>query len=203
MGRRLAILGLVAGIFGLGLQFALTIPAGIAAGRSLAGSIVFFFSFFTILSNIGAVLTHAATIGRGPSLLTRPAARAAMTVAMVVVAIIYDHVLAKLWKPEGLWYVADATLHYVTPAIMVGWWLLAGRDGSLSYRDPPRFLAFPLAYLAYALARAPIAGEVPYPFLDYGKLGWSSVAVSSVGIAALFLVLGIVAVITDRLLPRR
>ena len=32
------------------------------AGRSLLGSIVFYFSFFTILTNIGAVLVHTSLL---------------------------------------------------------------------------------------------------------------------------------------------
>lgn len=203
MARGLAMLGVVVGLLGLVLQFYLSIPASMTAGRSLFGSIVFFFSFFTILTNIFAVVTHLASLGFGPGFFRSARVRAAAAVSMTVVAIIYDHVLAPLWKPEGLWYLADATLHYATPAIMIAWWLLAGRDGSLRWSDSFRFLAYPVAYLAYALARAPLAGEVPYPFLDYMKEGWAAVAQASVGIAILFLVIGFAAVLTDRMLPRR
>ena len=62
MARFLQIAGLAIGFAALVLQFAITMPASMAAGRSLLGSIVFYFSFFTILTNIGAVLIHASLL---------------------------------------------------------------------------------------------------------------------------------------------
>ena len=65
MARLLQLAGLSVGLVALILQFALTVPASMAAGRSLGGSIVFYFSFFTILSNIAAVMVHASLISPG------------------------------------------------------------------------------------------------------------------------------------------
>lgn len=48
MGRFLQTAGLVVGLIALALQFSITIPASMEAGRGLFGSIVFYFSFFTI-----------------------------------------------------------------------------------------------------------------------------------------------------------
>jgi hypothetical protein len=59
-------------------------------------------------------------------------------------------------------------------------------------------MLYPIAYLAYALARAPFAGEVPYPFLDVAKNGAASVAIAALAITALFLVISVVAVFIDR-----
>lgn len=204
-GRLLQTLGLAAGLFGLVLQFTLTIPASMDAGRSLLGSLVFYFSFFTILTNIAAVLTHAAGLGIGGHALAwlqRPRVRAGVAVAIAVVGIVYFAILARLWQPQGWWFAADATLHYATPAIFVAWWLVAGTDGTTRWRDIALWLVWPLAYLAYAMARAPIAGEVPYPFLDYEASGWGHVARATLGMLMLFVVLGIAAVTTDRMLAR-
>ena len=62
MSRFLQIAGLVIGLAGLVLQFCISIPASMEAGRSLLGSIVFLFSFFTILTNIGAVLVYTSLL---------------------------------------------------------------------------------------------------------------------------------------------
>lgn len=201
MGPALTRIGLLLGLAGLILQFALTIPAALAAGRSLPGALVFFFSFFTILTNIAVVLVYAAAILRGNRLafFARPSVRAGVAVAITVVSIVYVTILARLWTPQGLFFVADATLHYVTPVLYVIWWLVAGRDGSVRLANLPFWLVYPLAYLAYALARAPIAGEVPYPFLDYMAKGWPSVLTASVMMFALFVAVGVVAVMLDRL----
>ena len=58
------------------------------------------------------------------------------------------------------------------------------------------------AVLVYALARAPLAGEVPYPFLDVAKNGPASVAISALAITGLFLVLSVIAVLADRSVSR-
>ncbi|MER9231798.1 Pr6Pr family membrane protein [Mesorhizobium sp. M0622] len=200
MARLLQIAGLVIGLAGLVLQLFITVPASMEAGRSFVGSLVFYFSFFTILTNIGAVLVHASLLSSTgyawfPA-FAGPRMRAAVAAAITLVFIVYATVLAQLWQPQGLFLLCDVLLHYVTPVLFVLWWLVAGADGSTRWRDISWWMIYPVAYLAYALLRAPIAGEVPYPFLDV-KNGAVSVAVSAVAITGLFLVLCIVAVLVD------
>ena len=201
MGRFLQIAGLVIGLVGLVLQFAITIPASMAAGRTLLGSIVFYFSFFTVLTNVAAVLVHASMVSPSgyawfPAFAGRRM-RAGVAVAITLVLIVYRTVLAGLWQPEGLFLLCDILLHYVTPLIFVAWWLVAGADGSTRWRDISWWMIYPLTYLAYALIRAPFAGEVPYPFLDMAKNGATSVAVAALAITALFVGLGVLAVLVD------
>lgn len=206
MGRFLQVAGLVIGLAGLVLQFCITIPASMDAGRGFLGSIVFYFSFFTVLTNIGAVLVHASLLSSSgyawlPA-FAGPRMRAGVAVAIAVVFIVYATVLAQLWQPQGLFLLCDVLLHYVTPVLFVLWWLVAGADGSTRWRDMSWWVLYPLAYLAYALLRAPIAGEVPYPFLDAAKNGWTSVAIWSLAITALFLVLCVIAILADHGLAR-
>ncbi|TIT79044.1 MAG: hypothetical protein E5W56_07215 [Mesorhizobium sp.] len=201
MGRFLQIAGLVAGLIGLVLQFAITIPASMATGRGLLGSIVFYFSFFTILTNVAAVLVHASLVSPAgyawfPAFAGKRM-RAGVAVAMTLVFIVYATVLARLWAPEGLFFICDVLLHYVAPLIFVLWWLIASADGSTRWRDISWWMIYPLAYFAYALIRAPFAGEVPYPFLDVAKNGAAGVAVSALAITALFLGLCVLAVFAD------
>jgi hypothetical protein len=202
MGRFLQIAGLVIGLAGLVLQFCITIPASMEAGRSFLGSIVFYFSFFTILTNIGAVLIHASLLSPSgyawfPAFAGRRM-RAGVAAAITLVFIVYATVLAQLWQPQGLFLLCDVLLHYVTPVLFVLWWLVAGADGRTRWRDISWWMVYPVAYLVYAPARAPIAGEVPYPFLDVAKNGAASVAVSALAITGLFLVLCIIVVLADR-----
>ncbi|WP_048647901.1 Pr6Pr family membrane protein [Nitratireductor soli] len=203
MAKLLNVAGLAIGLLALVLQFSLTIPASMAAGRSLAGSVVFYFSYFTILTNILVVLAHAAALFGKPAFFARPGVRAGIAVAIAAVALIYWALLSAIWEPQGLFLLCDVLLHYVTPAIFVLWWLTAGADGSLSWRHIPLWLAYPVAYAVYVLLRAPIAGEVPYPFLDASVIGWPSVLFTLVGVALLFALLGRLALTADRLLGGR
>ncbi|TPJ35424.1 Pr6Pr family membrane protein [Mesorhizobium sp. B2-8-3] len=201
MGRFLQTAGLVVGLIALVLQFAITLPASMAAGRGLLGSIVFYFSFFTILTNIAAVMVHASLLSPAgyawfPAFAGQRT-RAGVAVAITLVFIVYATVLARLWQPQGLFLLCDVLLHYVTPFIFVAWWLTAGADGSTRWRDISWWMIYPLGYLAYALIRALFAGEVPYPFLDVAKNGGASVTVSALGVTALFIGLSVLAVLVD------
>ena len=66
MAKILNVAGLVVGLSALVVQFALSIPASMEAGRSLAGSVVHYFSYFTILTNILVVLVHLAALLGAP-----------------------------------------------------------------------------------------------------------------------------------------
>ncbi|RUZ76959.1 hypothetical protein EN943_15465 [Mesorhizobium sp. M7A.F.Ca.US.006.01.1.1] len=206
MGRFLQIAGLVIGLAGLVLQFCISIPASMEAGRSLLGSIIFVFSFFTILTNIGAVLVHTSLLS--PSgyawlpAFAGPRMRAGVAVSIALVFIVYATVLARLWQPQGLFLLCDVLLHYVTPALFVLWWLISGADGRTRWSDMSWWVLYPIAYLVYALVRAPLTGEVPYPFLDVAKNGATSVAISALAITGLFLVLCVVAVLADHGIAR-
>ncbi|RWC27797.1 Pr6Pr family membrane protein [Mesorhizobium sp.] len=206
MSRFLQIAGLVIGLAGLVLQFCISVPASMEAGRSLLGSIIFVFSFFTILTNIGAVLVYTSLLSpTGYAWLPAFAGtrmRAGVAASIALVFIIYATVLAKLWQPQGLFLLCDVLLHYVTPVLFVLWWLISGADGRTRWSDISWWMLYPVAYLIYALARAPLAGEVPYPFLDVAKNGVISVAISAAAITGLFLVLCVVAVLADHGIAR-
>ncbi|TIW91073.1 MAG: hypothetical protein E5V59_21490, partial [Mesorhizobium sp.] len=176
------------------------------AGRSLLGSIIFVFSFFTILTNIGAVLVYTSLLSpTGYAWLPAfagPRMRAGVAASIALAFIIYATVLANLWQPQGLFLLCDVLLHYVTPVLFVLWWLISGADGRTRWSDISWWILYPIAYLVYALARAPLAGEVPYPFLDVAKNGATSVAISAAAITGLFLVLCVVAVLADHGIAR-
>ena len=202
MARALQIAGLIAGVTGLVVQFLITVPASLEAGRSLAGSVVFYFSFFTILTNIAAVLVHVSLLSPAGyawlPIFAGSRVRAGVAVSITLVLLVYATVLAQIWEPEGLFLLCDVLLHYVTPVLFVAWWLAAGANGKTRWSDVPHWMLYPLAYLFYALARGQFAGEVPYPFLDVAANGGAAVALSALAVLAAFLVLSILAVLADR-----
>lgn len=201
LGRLLAFLGLVIGAGALLAQFPLTLSLSMAAGRTLLGSIVFFFSFFTILSNLLAVFCFAAHVFgecrhlaffRGPKVAT------AVALYMLVVAAIYIAILEGLWAPTGLMRVLDTLLHYMMPALFLVFWVIFVPKGATSYADIPRFLAFPFLYGAYAMIRGALTGDYPYPILDAGRLGYPAALTNMAFILALFVILGLAFAAYDR-----
>src|SRR5690242_3095242 len=62
VSRIATIAGLLVGAAALVLQFALTIPARLEAGDMIFGAVIFYFTFFTILTNLALVLIYAAEL---------------------------------------------------------------------------------------------------------------------------------------------
>lgn len=204
MSRALQTIGILVGASAVVIQFWLAIERFTGEDLSVAASIVRFFAFFTILTNIFVVLVHTARLSAERlAFFRRPRVVMAATVAIAVVGIVYHFLLADLWNPQGLQKITDVMLHYVAPALMVVWWLTYGRTGTARLADIRYLLIYPLAYVGYVFIRAPIAGEVPYPFLDFWQYGWPHVLQMIVAILALFLAVSALAVAADRFLPSR
>lgn len=197
--RRLyATVGALIGVAALALQLYLILTVATAQGRTVPGTIVQFFSFFTILSNILVVLCYL-----GAGFFARPGVRSAVALYIAVVGLVYAVILAGLWSPQGLQFIVDAALHYVAPVLYLGFWLLFVDKAELRYGGVLRWLAFPIAYCAYALLRGAQSGLYPYPFLEADKLGYARVAGNIAILVAFFLLLGLAMIAGGRALSRR
>lgn len=190
---------------GLALQYALMVqgqPLDEALRRS--GNFV---SYFTILSNLLAALAFTAPLAAPQSALgrffARPGVRTAVALYTTVTAATYVAILQRLWDPQGAQWVADTTLHYATPTLMLIDWLVFTPRGALTWRSVIPWLAFPLGFGVYTMVRGPLTGFYPYPFLDVASLGIGAVLVNMAAMSAFFIALGLVFVLIDRLLARR
>jgi hypothetical protein len=198
-------LAALAAWFGLLLQYYLLVRC--QAGAEFATRTVNFFSYFTILSNLLAGIALSAPITAPASPLGRffaaPAVRTAVVLYTSVTAVTYIVALQALWSPQGLQWVADVTLHYVTPTLFLFDWLAFTPKGTLRARAVAGWLIFPLGFGVYSLARGPISGFYPYPFLNAGTLGYAKVLTNMALMSAFFLAVGLGFVLLDRLLRRR
>lgn len=206
MGQRLAAtIGLAIATAALLLQFGLSIPARMATGDSLLGALVFFFSFFTILTNLMAVAVYlsVATAWRWLGWWRTPWVRGMVAGAILVVMLVYHFLLTGLVRPDFWFQVAYKALHYVDPTYYVVWWLLCQRHGELHWGNLPSMLVYPLLYLVWALGRGAIVGDYPYPFLTANTLGYWQVALNCLGVLAAFVLFYALVVGIDRWLGRR
>jgi hypothetical protein len=78
-----------------------------------------------------------------------------------------------------------------------------GAEGRAGRGDPVRWLAYPVGYLVYALARGAVDGWYPYYSLDVGALGYAPALANALmlGVAMLiagYVVVGIVALTRGR-----
>lgn len=193
LGRGAAAIIALTGWLALALQLAVTIYLNDQQGRTAAVAVWRFFGYFTILTNllVAVTLTRVAA-GRSPGGPSPHASfLAGVMLAIVVVGLVYEGVLSGTVPAMGpFWWLADRTLHYAVPATFALWWLAFAPKHGLTAADPPRWLAFPLAYCAYAMARGAVDGWYPYFFIDVGALGYGRALVNAAGLALVMLAAG-------------
>ena len=159
---------------------------------SVGATLWWMVGYFTVLTNILVALTLGSAALRGEVTARRVTA---VTLAIVLVALVYHPFLSGLRDLEGLALMADHGLHSAVPALALLWWLaFAPKDVTL--RDLPFWMIWPAAYAVYALTRGALTGFWAYPFLDADALGWLVVARNVAALIAAFAIggLGFIAV---------
>ena len=164
-----------------------------------------FFSFFTIDSNVGAVVVFVI----GAVLLIRGTddprwfaiLRASITSYMVVTFIVYNLLLRGIELPQGTtlpW--SNEVLHVVAPLLIILDWFFAPGRRRLDWKELRIIVAFPIIWVIYTLIRGPLAYNdvakkptwYPYPFLDpsLSPEGYFSVAFYVILIAGVIVGVG-------------
>jgi hypothetical protein len=197
-------IGLLGGTAALILQFSLSIPLRMSNGDSIFGAVIYFFTFYTILTNLMLVLIYASDLWPRESLRwwRSPVTRGMMAAAITLVGLFYHFVLASTWNPQGWFKVADVALHYATPIFFVAWWVLFQWHGKLKFGDIPIMLLPSTVWLVFAMIRGAIITEYPYPILEAHKLGYPQVAINIVVVLAGVTLLCAAIVAIDRALSR-
>ncbi|EGX60980.1 hypothetical protein SZN_05083 [Streptomyces zinciresistens K42] len=108
--------------------------------------------------------------------------------------------------PTGWHALTNHVLHTVTPLAALLDWLLLTPPGRLHLRQAATWLLYPLAYLAFTLARgeflAPGApGRYLYPFLDVARHGYKSVLGNALLLGLAMYALAILLVALDHARP--
>jgi hypothetical protein len=188
------------GWFALVLQYVLIVRYRIDG--DLIAAAIRFSSYFTLLSNIlvalAMTLPWLAPDRRLGRFFSEPSVRTAIAVYIIIVAMIYHFILRQLWDPQGWQLVADTIEHEVAPALYVLDWLLFVPKGGLKFKSAFVWLAFPLAYAAYALIYGALTEFYPYPFLDVSKLGYQHVLINMAGLIVIFAALGLLLIAIGR-----
>lgn len=205
MQRMAAIVGIVIGLAAVTVQGSITISLRMSAGHGLIDALVYFFTYFTILTNLMLVLIYVSTMVQWGWLgwWRSPVTRGMMAGAIVLVSVFYHFLLAGLWAPEGWGKAADVALHYANPVLYVVWWLVFQPKGRLRFRDIPLMLLPIAVWLGWVMLRGAIIGEYPYPILEAHKLGYGQVALNCLVVLVALLALFAIVVGIDRAFARR
>ena len=179
---------------------ALTIQLGFAIAKtsiSTTESIVRYFSYFTIQSNIFVTVCAASLLIKPQSKLGRFFSSAkvssAITVYIIIVGLVYNIVLRKLYHLHGLERFANELLHVFLPVTFVIFWITFVPKKQLTWNVFP-WLIYPLLYGIYVLIRGAFVNYYPYPFLNVLQIGYPKVMISFVVLLVLFLMVSLILV---------
>lgn len=195
MRTRLRVFAAIAALVGWGapaLQLTLTFRTAAESGWGSEGILFSFFGFFANLTVILAAVAFTSLAlpdSRAGRLFAQPSVISAVTAAMVLVGLAYSLLLRRTWHREGWEFVADEALYDVMPLLVLAYWWIAVPRGSVHWRDVPRWMAWPVAYLVYVLLRGAATGLYPYNFLSVDAIGYGRAFVN-----ALFALLGFAAI---------
>ncbi|MAM63645.1 Pr6Pr family membrane protein [Maritimibacter sp. UBA3975] len=176
---------------GLAAQFALSIETNETVWRT----IWVLARYFTILTNALVAVTFTIMAVRGrraPAQWT-----AALTLWILIVGVVYHTLLADYDK-SGLDFFADHATHTVVPLLTAVWWVAFARHVAFRWRLAAYWLAYPLLYLAYALARGAADGIYPYFFVDVSRFPVSTVLGYCVGLCVAFWLAGLLMIAIAR-----
>ena len=175
---------------------AFDIAAVVQAIGDSTGSLVNFFSYFTIESNLMAIVVLLVGGVADPRSPRWAWIRGAVTFYMVVTGIVYAALLANAEVGLTAEWVNSA-MHQVIPAVLLLDWLCfpPWPSRAAAGKVPLSALAwlvFPLLYLAYSLSRGAAVDWYPYPFLDPRHPGgYGRVALFCVVLAVLMALLAL------------
>jgi hypothetical protein len=160
-------------------------------GLSVAFGVTNFFSFFTIDSNVGAIVVlligAALVFAKKADPKWYTVFRFIVVTYMTVTLVVYNLLLRGVKLPQGTtveW--SNEVLHVIACAYIILDWFIASGRVPLSWRSLRAVVVFPLVWVIYTMIRAPFTtgstlnGKAfyPYPFLDpsLANEGWFSVA---------------------------
>lgn len=182
--------------FGLLAQFTLTGTGPADPGEPDPGvvtSMIRFFSFFTILTNLMVVVTSLPiALGMRLSYPLR-VLRLNAVAAVVITAVVHWFLLRPGSNFTGLTVVVDAVTHIIVPILAVVVWLVAGPRGMTGRFVVAGSFAFPVLYAGWIFLHGALTGWYPYHFIDVPTIGYGQALTMAAVIFVAFAVLSLVA----------
>ncbi|SNS25633.1 Pr6Pr family membrane protein [Rhodococcoides kyotonense] len=153
-------------------------------------SVVNYFSYFTVLSNVLTVVVLLVGGIVDPQQLGWQLIRGAVTLYMVITGIIYAVLLSNI--DVG---VADAwtnnVVHRIMPVVMLIDWVVSPSRRRIGDARALTWLIFPLVYGIYSLVRGPIVDWYPYPFLDPRTQGYVALVIGLIVLTVAFVLMAL------------
>ena len=151
-------------------------------------TIIRFFSFFTILTNILVALYFTSRISIFYiSKSSKSVNLTALTAFILVVGLVYQIILRGTWQPTGLQKIIDELLHSVIPLFVFLYWLKFANKTDLIFKNIKIWFWYPIGYFLYIIIRGHFSNFYPYPFVNVTEMGYPQVIINSVIVSLFFL----------------
>ena len=197
--RNLSILFAIIVWFAVLAQFHLIIENRVAP---VTETIIRFFSFFTILTNI-LVAVYFTIKALGRDQLDKAGLLTAITVYITIVGLVYQVLLRHIWQPTGLQMVVDELLHSVNPLLVISYWYLFEKKFFVHYKEVFKWMIYPVVYLVYILTRGSFSGFYPYPFINVSEIGISQTLLNGLFLLLFFYAVSVLFIFIGRMLSKR
>ena len=200
--RIVAFIGAALGWFAVIAQLYLIITNRVV---SVPGTVLRFFSYFTIDTNILVALCFTFIFLGNKShfgkFFTKATTITALTVYITIVGIVYNTILRLTWNPQGLQRVVDELLHSVIPVFFILFWVIFAPTEGLKYKQAFSWLIYPLIYIFYAIIHGAITKFYPYMFVDVNRHGYSKVLFNTGMLLSAIFLLSLILIATGKATP--
>ena len=124
---------------------------------SVPETLVRFFSFFTILTNLLVAIYFTSQSfqrkNHSAGFINKPGVLTSVTVYITIVGLVYQILLRHIWQPTGLQKIVDELLHSLIPLLVIIYWYFFENKSKVKYRQ-----VFKMVDLSFGL-----------PFLHFNK----------------------------------
>jgi len=173
--------------FAIGLQFNLSLNT---LNGDVWATLKIMLSFFTVLSNIlCAIALTVILLFKNSSVgqfFEKSSTKAAITVYIVIVGIIYNLALRGLAVPSGWHSGANELLHVINPLLVLVYWIFFANKSNLEYKNAFTWLLYPLLYIIMIIVRGIMINKYPYPFINVVELGYPKALLNTLIILIVF-----------------
>ncbi len=167
-----------------------------------ANNLINTFSYFTIISNlliaISLTIQLVSSGSRGGKICTNISVQSALTVYIIIVALIYNFVIRRVWIEAFPQFYYNNIFHVLTPLLYVIRWVIFVPKGDLNWGHGFKWLIFPFLYLFYSLIRGNIVNWYPYGFVDLRVISTSELIRNVILVLFLFMLIGFGLVFADK-----
>lgn len=155
------------------------------------GRIIFYYSFFTVLSNIMLALSCLIlTFKPNCSNLLFNVIRLNGLVGVLITMIVYNLMLRGIHRPPTvLLQFANESLHVVIPLLGLISWLIYGPFYRMQLKVIVYAFLTLLTYGVYIFMRGYYTNLYPYPFINVNRVGYENAFIAVIAIAVLFVCL--------------